>query len=113
VAAQVELAQVQGGDQLVQVGGEGVVVVSRARPAGVAEAAAIVGDDSVATRDKRSFLTFPGASVEGEPMDQHDRASRAVIFVIDIDRRRVLFAYRDVWHRRDVPFLSCFFIRVK
>jgi hypothetical protein len=39
VAGDVEVAQVQGGNELVQVGGEGVVVILAGRPAGFAEAA--------------------------------------------------------------------------
>jgi hypothetical protein len=45
VVGDVEFAQVQGGDELVRIGGEGVVVVSGDGSAGLGEAAPVVGDD--------------------------------------------------------------------
>src|SRR5213079_615799 len=43
-------------------------------------------------------LLIPGTAAEWVAMDQDDRPSRAVVFVVQVDRARVLLADIDVRH---------------
>ena len=92
------MAQVQVGNQGVQVGGEGVVVIAGGRLAGLPEAAAVVGDDPVPGLQQDAFLLLPGVSVERVAVDQHDRLPGAVVFVVDLDVFAVLPADSDLSH---------------
>ena len=71
--------------QGVQVGGEGVVVVADDGLAGLAEPAAIVGDDPVSGLQQDQDLLVPGPAAERIPVDQHDGLARAVVLVVDLD----------------------------
>lgn len=44
------------------------------------------------------LLAFPGAAAEREPVDEHDRASRSVVFVVQLDRHGVFLADSDKGH---------------
>jgi len=69
--------QVEFREQLVEVRGEGVVVVADRRLAGLAEAATVVRDDAEARLEQRRDLLLPRAAAEREAVDQDDRLSRA------------------------------------
>src|SRR5204862_3348281 len=78
--------------------GEGVVVISGCRLAGLAKAAPVVGDHPVTMLQQHWDLLMPGTATEWVAMDQDDRPSRAVVFVVQVDRARVLLADLDVRH---------------
>jgi hypothetical protein len=84
-SGQHHLAQAELAKQGVKVGGQGVEVVSGAGPAGGAEAAAVVGDHPVAGGEQGGFLFFPRVPVQRVPVDQHDRGTGPVVFVVDPD----------------------------
>src|SRR5229473_2576893 len=91
--------QVQVLDQGVQVGGEGVVVIADRGLAGLAEAAAVVGDDPVPSLEEDAFLLFPRVPVERVAVNEHDRLPGAVVLVVDLDVVAVLPADGDLRHR--------------
>src|SRR4051794_10877673 len=92
------VTQVELREQLVEVRGEGVVVVADRRLAGVAEAATVVRDDAEPRLEQRRDLLLPRAGAEREAVDQDDRLSRADVLVMDGDGRGVLLADGDVGH---------------
>jgi hypothetical protein len=87
VADEGDLAQVQGLQERIQISREGVVVISGGRLAGLAEPATVVGDEPAAVIQQDPQLLVPGAAAERVAMDQDDRRSRAVVLVVQADRR--------------------------
>src|ERR1700735_4883068 len=81
-----------------KIGGQGVEVVSGAGPAGGAEAAAVVGDHPVSGGEQGGFLFFPRVPVQRVPVDQDDRGTGPVIFVVDPDSGCVLPSDSHVRH---------------
>src|SRR5207245_7446937 len=63
-ADQPEIAEAPLRRELVQVFGDGVVVVARRRLGGLAEPSAVVGDDRVASCQTVQYLGFPGAAAQ-------------------------------------------------
>ena len=63
------VTKVELGKQVVQVLGEGVVIVAEGRLAGVAEASAVVGDDPVPGIEQRRYLLLPGTAAQRPAMD--------------------------------------------
>ena len=90
---QCDTVQIQVREQRVEVRGEGVVVVAAIRLGGMAEAAAVVGYDAVAGVHEGRDLLLPRAARERPAVDQDDRAPRAVVLVVQLDRSPVLFPY--------------------
>jgi hypothetical protein len=86
----VEAMQVERGHERVQIGGEVVVVIAGGGLAGFAEPAPVIGDDPVPIGDQGPFLPLPGPAAQREAVDEHDRPARAVILVVQLDRRRIL-----------------------
>jgi hypothetical protein len=78
--------------------GEGIGVAALPRLGGVAEAPAVVGDDPVARVDERRHLLLSGRPAQRPPVDQDDRAPRAVVLVVEIDAAGVLLTDFDVGH---------------
>src|SRR4051794_41556820 len=64
------VTQIELREQLVEVRGEGVVVVADRRLAGLAEAATVVRDDAEARLEQRRDLLLPRAAAEREAVDQ-------------------------------------------
>jgi hypothetical protein len=95
-----DVGEVQVGQQRVEVGGEGVVVVAVEGLGRLAEAAAVVGDDPVAGLDQRGDLGLPGLARQRPAVDEHDRAAGAVVLVVELDRGGVLGADGDRGHVR-------------
>lgn len=81
------VAEIELVDQGVQVPGEGVVLVTGPGPAGMAKAAAVVGDHAVTGPDERADLLFPGTTAQRPAVDQHDRPPGAVILIVEVHRR--------------------------
>ncbi len=73
------------------------------RLTGLPKATPVVGDDPVARRDEGGDLVLPGATAQGPAVDQHDRATRAVILVVDLDGSVVLCTDRQLGHAEGVP----------
>src|SRR6266702_2047257 len=94
-ADQSDITQVELRHELVQVLGEGVVVVPARRPAGPAEPSAVVCDDPVTCTEKRRDLSLPGCAAQRPAVDQHDGLAGSVILVVDLNRRRVLLTHSD------------------
>lgn len=90
--------EVEGCEQDVEVGGEGVVVETRRWLAGLAKAAPIVGDDAVAGRQQCGRLLLPGVPVEEVAVDEHHRLTGAVVFVVQLDVGSVFLADGHVRH---------------
>jgi len=100
-------AQVERVEQGGEVGGERVVVVADAGPAGGAEAAPVVGDDPVPGGQQRGFLLLPGAPIEQVPVHQHHGRALPVVLVVDRNGSGVLPAHNQLhpvtvrcWTRR-------------
>ena len=96
--AQVDVGQVQVFQHRVQVGGKGVVVVPGDRLAGIAEPAPVIRDHPVPGRQQVAFLPLPGPAVQRVAVNQHDRLTRSVVFVVDVDAGAVLAADRNEGH---------------
>jgi hypothetical protein len=90
--------QVEPGHQLVEVRGEGVEVVARRRLAGSSEAPAVVRDDSVTCSEQGPDLLLPGCAAQRPSMDQHDRPTRAVVLVVELDGLGVFLANNERAH---------------
>ena len=98
-----DVAQVELGQQPVEVGGEGVEVVAHGGPARPPEAAPVVVDHSVAGGEQGVQLRFPRSAVERPAVDQHDRSPAPLVLVVEVDRGAVLLAHGDRAH----PELLC------
>src|SRR4029077_6937695 len=85
-------------EQHLQVRGERVVVVAGRWPARVAEAAAVVGDDTMAGVEQHGELFVPGTAAQRVAVNQDDRLSRPVVLVMQLDVARVLLSDLDVRH---------------
>jgi hypothetical protein len=92
------LAQVEGLEQYVQVGGERVVVVALGDLARIAEAAPVVSDDAISGGDELSGLQLPAVAVERIAVDQHHRLPLPLVLVVELDIGAVLRSHRDVSH---------------
>jgi hypothetical protein len=92
------VVEIERGEHSVEVGREGVEVVAAGRTARSAEAAAVVGDDPVTGREQREQLRLPGTAVQRPAVQQDDGWTTAVVFVVDLDRGRVLPADGDGAH---------------
>src|SRR4029077_19085317 len=64
----------------------------------LAKAAPVVGDHPATMLQQHRDLLIPGTATEWVAMDQDNRPSRAVVFIIQVDRARVLLADLDVRH---------------
>jgi hypothetical protein len=93
-----DLAQVERLEDLVQVGGEGVVVVPGADLARLAEAAAVVGDDAVPGREELAGLALPAVAVERVAVDEDDGLPLALVLVVELDGGAVLGSDGDGAH---------------
>src|SRR5262249_35320798 len=93
-----EFMQFQVGDNLVQIFGEGVVVVPGGGLAGIAEAAAVISDDAMAGREEHGKLLFPRGAAERISMNENYGIAGAVVLVIEFDVGRVFFSDIDVRH---------------
>src|SRR4029077_6167875 len=96
-ADQREILQLELRHQLVQVGGEGVVVVARSGLAGLAEPSAVIGDHTVARGQKRRDLFLPGSTTQRISVDKDYGVSGAVVFVVQFDVTGIFFADFNVW----------------
>src|SRR5262249_8276696 len=94
-----DVAQIQGVEERLEVGGEGVVVVSSSRLAGLAKPAPVIGDNAAPLLQQRRDLLIPGAATQWKAMNQDDWPSGAVVFIVQVDCASVLLADRDVRHR--------------
>src|SRR5258708_39986639 len=103
MADQQGVTQVELRHDLVEIRGEGVVVVARGRLTGFAEAPAVVGDGPITCLEQGHYLLLPGSAAQRKAVDEHDGATRAVVLVVEIDRPRVLLTNIDVWHERFLP----------
>ena len=65
---------------------------------GLAEPAAVVGDDPVAGLQQHPDLLVPGPAAERVLVDQHDGLADAVVLVVDLDVCVVLLADSDLGH---------------
>jgi hypothetical protein len=63
-----DLMQIELAEHRSQVGGEGVEVVARRRPAGPAEAAPVVDDHPIPCVEEHRHLRFPRPAVERPPV---------------------------------------------
>src|SRR5471030_1931105 len=97
---QCRIAKIELGHELVQVAREGVVIVTRHRLAGVAEASAIVRDDAATSLQQDRHLLLPGTAAERPAVDQDDRLTGTVVFVVEIDVAGVFRTDLNVWHKR-------------
>jgi hypothetical protein len=97
-AGQDRVPQVQFLHERVQVGGEPVVVIAAAGPAGGPAATPVIGDDAVPDGEQLCFLLLPGPPVGQVTVDQDDGRARPVVLVVDPDVGGVLPADRDVRH---------------
>ena len=79
-------------DQFVQILGECVVVVARCWLTGFAESSAVVGDDAVSCVQKNRDLFFPRSTAQWISVNQDNRLTRAVVFIVEIDVARVFLA---------------------
>jgi hypothetical protein len=95
-AHQRDITQVERGQQLVQVLGQGVIFVTDGGLARPAEPAPVIRDDSVARGEECRDLLLPGCPAEGPAVDQHDWLAGAVVFVVELDGGGILLAHRDV-----------------
>ena len=93
-----DVAQVEGLHERVEVGGEGVVVVSRADLRRVPEPAAVVGDDPIPLGEELARLALPAVAVQRVSVDEDDRLPRAVVLVVELDRGAVLVSDGDESH---------------
>ena len=67
------VVKVEVSEQLVQVRGEGVVVVAERRLAGIAEPPPVVSDHAVSRIQQDRYLLLPGTTAQRKAVDQHDR----------------------------------------
>jgi len=104
-SGQHRLAQVEPGEQDMEVGGEGVEVISGAGPAGGAGAPPVVGDDPVPGSQQGCLLFFPGVPVQRVAVHQHEGRTGPVIFVVDPDGGGILPSDSDKRHRGPHPFV--------
>ena len=93
-----DVTQVELGQHLVEIPGEGVPVVPDRRAAGPAESAPVVGDHAVPGGEQRMELRLPGPAVQWPPMQQDDGPAGAVVLDMELDRLRVLLTYSDGAH---------------
>jgi hypothetical protein len=82
-----------------QVLGEGIVVVTGSWLAGPSKSAAIIGNNTVAGVEKDWDLLLPGRAAKWVSVDQDDRLTGAVVFIMKMDGTGVLFPDINIWHR--------------
>jgi hypothetical protein len=85
VADEGDVAQVEVGDEVVEVVGEGVEVVAVPGLVGAAVAAAAVGDGAVAVVGGGLELVLPGVAVQRPAVDEQDGAALPPVAVVDLD----------------------------
>jgi hypothetical protein len=95
-ADQGEIAQLEVGNELVQVLREGVVIVPGCWLAGFAESSAVIGDDALTGLQKDRNLLPPGGPAQWVAMDQNYRVSGPVVLVMELDVTGVFLT--NVWH---------------
>src|SRR6202035_2944308 len=84
-ADQAEITQLEVGNQLVKILCECVVVVADGRLAGLPEASTVISDDPVTCSEKYGRLPLPRRAAQWVSVNQNDRLSRAVVFVVKLD----------------------------
>ena len=77
--------KVELGHQLVQVLGHGVVMVAQRRLARFAESPAVVRDDPITRAEQGGCLLLPGTATQWPTVDKHDRLTRSVVLIVEID----------------------------
>jgi hypothetical protein len=77
---------------------ERVVVVAGGWLAGLAEAPAVIGNDSVTSIQEDRDLLLPRSTAQRVPVDENDRLARAMVFVVKVDVARIFFSDCNVWH---------------
>ncbi|EKX67817.1 hypothetical protein STRIP9103_07447, partial [Streptomyces ipomoeae 91-03] len=92
------VAEVESLHDGVQVGGEGVVVVTARRLGRLPETATVVGDDPVTGVQQSGALSLPRVPVQRKAVDEHDGLPGTVVLVVEIDVGGVLLANCDVRH---------------
>jgi hypothetical protein len=92
------LANVQCGEKRTDVACQYIEAVIAGRATRFPEAATIVGDNAVSLANEWLDLLLPHRSAERKAWDQHDGGAGSVIFIVEIDRGRVLSANRYVCH---------------
>ena len=83
-----DVFQIERRQQRIQIGRKRIVVVARRRALRLTEAATIVRNATESCSDERVDLPFPHAMTEWPAVDQHNRLTGAVIFVVERNRRR-------------------------
>lgn len=78
------VAQVQGGDQVVNVGCKGVVVVAVPRLIRAAKAATVKGDGAEAALRQVVQLAIPHVAVQRPAVAEENRFARAAVFVVNL-----------------------------
>ena len=84
--------------ELVEILGEGVVVVTCYWLAGLAKPSAVVGDDTVTRSEKHWDLLLPGSTAQRISMDQDYGITRAMIFIVEFDLAGIFLTDINVWH---------------
>ena len=86
-------------DQGIEIGSEGVVIVTAERFARKSPAPSVIRDNPVTRIDKGRHLPFPGPTVQRIAVDQNHGLPAAVILEVEIDFLIVLGTYRDKRHK--------------
>ena len=77
--------QLEAGDQLVKILCKRVVVLAGGWLAGLAEASAVVGNDSVTRIKENGNLLLPRRTAQWVSVDQNNWLARAMVFVVKLD----------------------------
>ena len=85
-------------DDFVQILRESVVVIAACGLAGFSKAAAVVGDYAMPGTKKRGNLFFPRRAAQRISVNQDNRLTGAVIFIVKVKRSRIFFSDIDVGH---------------
>ena len=91
-AHQRHIVQVELGEQHIEVSGQRVAVIPDTRPARVAEAAPVVGDDTVPGVQQGRLLLLPRMAIKQVTVNQHDRSARTMVLVVNPDSLGILMA---------------------
>ena len=93
-----DVGEIEGVDQLREVGCERVVLVPAPRLRRLAEPAAVIGDDAISGLDERRNLTLPRPPAERPSVNQDHRFAGAVVLIVEFDRRIVFGTNGDKRH---------------
>src|SRR6516164_4331808 len=87
-----KILELQMSDNLMQVFRKRVVVVARGRLARFPEPTPVVCDHAIPCLKQHWYLFLPRRTAEWIAMDQHDRLSGPMVFVVKMDRSGVFFS---------------------